>query len=123
VERRGPDGLADRRAAANGGKPKLTPQQQAELFAALQQPPPDAGLWTGSTVAAFVRGPWGGTVCKQTGWEGLRQWGFSLQVPRPKNPGAAAAAEQRAWKRRHGSVESRAAPAAPRQAGRAVGRG
>src|ERR687886_2323213 len=38
----GPDGLADRRAT-NGGRTKLTPEQQAELSAALQQPPPDGG--------------------------------------------------------------------------------
>jgi len=43
----GPDGLTDRRSARNGGRPKLTAGQQAELSAALQQPPPDGGLWTG----------------------------------------------------------------------------
>ena len=118
----GSDGLADRRAA-NGGQPKLAPAQQAELFVALQQPPPDGGLWTGPKVAAFARGRWGVTICKQTGWEWLRELGFTLQVPRPRNPGAATEEQQRAWKRRHGSVDCRASPTRPRQAGRAVGRG
>jgi transposase len=110
----GPDGLADRRAVANGGKSKLTADQQAELYAALQQAPSDGGLWTGPKVAAFVRTRWGVAVCKQTGWEWLRDLGFSLQVPRPKNPRAATEEQQRAWKRRHGPVGRRAPPAAPR---------
>jgi transposase len=110
----GPDALADRRAARNGGRPKLTAEQQAELYDALQQPPPDGGLWTGPKVAAYLRTRWGVTVCKQTGWEWLRRLGFSLQVPRPKNPGAATEEQQRAWKRRHGPVGRRAPPPAPR---------
>src|SRR5690242_18921420 len=43
----GPAGLADRRKATNGGQAKLTPEQQAELYATLQAAPPDGGLWTG----------------------------------------------------------------------------
>src|SRR3954453_15925794 len=35
----GPAGLADRRKATNGGKPKLGPEQRAELLSALGQPP------------------------------------------------------------------------------------
>jgi transposase len=119
----GPDGLADRRAAANGGRPKLTTDQQVDLWAALQQPPPDGGLWTGPKVAAYVRDRWGVAVCKQTGWEWLRGLGFSLQVPRPSHPGAATPAARRAWKRRPGRPTRGAAAAAPRPGGRAVGRG
>ena len=110
----GPDGPVDRRAAANGGQAELTTDQQIDLWAALRQPPPDGGLWTGPKVAAYVRGRWGVVVCKQTGWEWLRDLGFSLQVPRPKNPKAATEEEQRAWKRRHGPVGRRAPPAVPR---------
>jgi transposase len=119
----GPAGLADRRAAVNGGHHKLTIEQQVDLWAALQQPPPDGGLWTGPKVAAFVRDRWGVIVCNQTGWEWLRGLGFSLQVPRPRHPEAATPAQQRAWKRRPAGPARRAAPAAPRQAPRAVGRG
>ena len=109
----GPGGLADRRPATNGGHSKLTAEQRAELYAALQGPPADGGLWTGPKVAAYVHGRWGVTVCPQTGWEWLRGLGLSLQVPRPKNPKAATEEEQRAWKRRPGSVDCRAAPATP----------
>jgi transposase len=119
----GPDGLADRRAGANGGRGKLTTDQQIDLWAALQQPSPDGGLWTGPKVVAYVRGRWGVPVGKPTGWRWLRGLGFSLQVPRPCHPKGATAAEQQAWKRRHGSVDCRAAPAEPRQAGRVLGRG
>jgi transposase len=110
----GPAALADRRAAANGGKSKLSDGQRAELYQALQQPPPDGGLWTGPKVAAYVRTRWDVVVCKQTGWEWLRDLGLSLQVPRPRNPGAASEEERRAWKRRHGPVGRRAPPPAPR---------
>lgn len=110
----GPDGLADRRKANNGGKPKLSAEQQIDLWAALQQPPPDGGLWTGPKVAAHARDRWGVAVHKQTGWKWLRGLGFSPQVPRPRNPGAAPAAERREWKRRPGGAAGRASPRAPR---------
>src|SRR3954447_21965517 len=98
----GPAGLADRRAVTNGGKPKLTAEQRAELYDTLQGPPPDGGLWTGPKVAAHVRDRWGVVVCKQTGWGWLDRLGFSLQAPRPRNPGAATAEQQEVWKRRPG---------------------
>jgi transposase len=119
----GPDGLADRRKATNGGKAKLTPDQQAELFTALQQPPPDGGLWTGPKVAAAARARYGVAVGKQTGWTWLRRLGFTLQVPRPSHPEAATPAQQRAWKRRPGRSGRRPAPRAPRPGGRGLGRG
>src|SRR6476469_6707463 len=43
---RGPDALTDGRRG-NGSDPKLAPEQQTELFAALQGEPPDGGLWSG----------------------------------------------------------------------------
>ena len=110
----GPDGLADRRVGACGGRSKLTSDQHIDLRAALQQPPPDGGLWTGPKVARYVRDRWGVAVCKQTGWGWMRGLGFSLQVPRPCRPKAAGSAERQAWKRRHGPVDRRAAPPAPR---------
>jgi transposase len=119
----GPDGLADRRAGTCGGRGKLTTEQQIDLWAALQQPPPDGGLWTGPKVRGYARDRFGVTVGKPTGWRWLRGLGFSPQVPRPGHPRAAGAAERQAWKRRHGSVDCRAAPPAPRSPGRALGRG
>ena len=119
----GPEGLADRRVGTNGGHPKLSTDQQIDLWDALQHAPPDGGLWTGPKVAAYVRDRWGVVVCKQTGWEWLHGLGFSLQVPRPHHPGAASPAEQQVWKRCPGGSPGRVAAAAPGQAGRVVGRG
>lgn len=85
--RPGPDGLADRRKATDGGQAKLTPAQRAELFAAPQRPPPDGGLWAGPKVAAFT-----------------------LRVPGPTHPEAATPAERRAWGRCPGRAGRRPAP-------------
>jgi transposase len=119
----GPAGLGDRRRGACGGRCKLTTDQRIDLWAALQQPPPDGGLWTGPKVAGYARDRWGVVVGKPTGWRWLRGLGFSPQVPRPRHPRAATAAEQRAWKRRPGRAPGRAAPRAARSGRRAVGRG
>jgi len=119
----GPAGLIDRRGDTNGGHSKLTTDQQVDLWAALQQPPPDGGLWTGPKVRGYVRDRFGVGIAKPTGWRWLRGLGFSLQVPRPCHPKAATPAQQQAWKRGHGPVDCRAAPPAPREAGRVLGRG
>jgi transposase len=118
----GPTALADRRAA-NGGRAKLTPERQAELLAALKQPAPDGGLWTGPKVARYVRGRWGVEVVPQTGWSWLRALGFTLQVPRPRHPRAATPAQTRVWKRRPRPAARTTAAGRPRPAGRGLGRG
>jgi transposase len=119
----GPEGLADRRPLTNGGQSKLTAPQQAALFNALQGRPADGGLWSGPKVVAYVRDHFGLTVRPETGWRWLTRLGLSLQVPRPKNPGAASPEEQQVWKRRPGRPPGRAAPRSPREGRRAVGRG
>lgn len=119
----GPDGLADRRAVTNGGRPKLSPEQQAALYEVLQRSPPDGGLWSGPKVTADVHDRWGVAVGKPTGWRWLRRLGLTLQVPRPHHPEAASPAEQRVWKRRPRRAPGRPAAAAPEPAGRVVGRG
>ncbi len=119
----GPDGLADRRRSANGGKSKLSDEQRAALFEALQGRPADGGLWTGPKVAAHVRERWGVAVRVETGWRWLSGLGLSLQVPRPVNPEAATTDEKRRWKRRPDRPHGRAAPPAPGPGRRAVGRG
>jgi transposase len=92
----GPDALRDGRQH-NGADPKLTPQQQAELFTALQAEPPDRGLWSGPKVAAFVRERFGVTIRKQTGWQWLKDLGFRLVVPRPRHPKAAPPEKRKEW--------------------------
>lgn len=92
----GPDALADGRRG-NGADPKLTPDQQAALFAALQADPPDGGLWSGPKVAAFVKDRFGVEVWPQTGWQWLKDLGFRLVVPRPRHPKAATPEQQRVW--------------------------
>lgn len=93
---RGPSALGDGRQH-NGADPKLTPQQQAELFTALQAQSPDHGLWSGPKVAAFVRERFGVTIRKQTGWQWLKDLGFRLVVPRPRHPKAASPEKQKEW--------------------------
>jgi len=92
----GPAGLTDRRAD-NRGRPALTTDQRAELFAAPKRRPPDGGLWTGPKVAAYVRDRWGVRVWPQTGWRWLVDLGFTLQVPRPSHPRAASPTARRRW--------------------------
>jgi transposase len=119
----GPAGVVDRRSATNGGRPRLSDEQQAALFEALQGRPADGGPWTGPKVAAYARDHWGVTVRVETGWRWLTRLGLSLQMPRPRNPRAATAGEQQEWKRRPGRPDGRAAPRAARPGRRAVGRG
>jgi transposase len=78
----GPAGLADRRPARDGGTPKLSDEQQAALFEALQGRPDDGGLWTGPEVAAYARDRWGVAVRPETGGRRLRRLGLSLQGQR-----------------------------------------
>jgi transposase len=110
---RGPAGLADRRAG-NRGRPRLTDDQRAALLAALRKRPPDGGLWTGPKVAAFVRDRWGVAVCPQTGWQRLRDLGFTLPVPRPRHPKAAGPAARRRWGEKPAAAAGPAPPPAPR---------
>jgi transposase len=119
----GPDGLADHRKGSNGGRNKLSTDQQIDLWDALQHAPPDGGLWTGPKLAAYARDRWGASVHKQTGWKWLRGLGFSPQVPRPSHPEAATPAARRAWKRPAGGPRGRAAGGRPREGRRGVGRG
>lgn len=91
----GPAALTDGRRE-NGSDPKLTTEQQAELFAALQTEPSDGGLWSGPKVATFVKDRFGVEVWPQTGWQWLNS-GFRLVVPRPRQPKAATPEQQRVW--------------------------
>lgn len=119
----GEAGLIDRRSASNGGKSKLFEEQRSALFEALQGRPDDGGLWTAPKVAANVRDRWGVTVCVQTAWEWMMRLGFSLQAPRPRNPGAVGRDEQGEWESRPGRPRGRPLAREPREGRRGVGRG
>ena len=92
----GPDGLADRRKA-NKGPGKLSPAQLAAAYDALQQEPPDGGLWSGPKLAAYARDRFGVAAHPATGWRWLKKLGFRLVVPRPRHPKAATPEQQRGW--------------------------
>ncbi|WP_020473608.1 winged helix-turn-helix domain-containing protein, partial [Zavarzinella formosa] len=59
----------------------MSPEQQADLYAALQADPPDGGLWSGPKLARYVRDQWGIEVVPQTGWQWLVRLGFRLRLP------------------------------------------
>ena len=94
----GPDGVADGRQG-NGSEPRLTARRRNALYTALQQRPPDGGVWTGPKVARYVRTRWGVGVGPVTGWRWLRDLGFTLQVPRPSHPRSADRVTRRSWKK------------------------
>lgn len=96
----GPVALKDGRQN-NGAPPSLlTPEVLDDLRARLDAPPPDGGQWSGPKVAAWLAERTGREkVAPQRGWEALKKLDFSLQRPRPKNPGAASEKERRQFKK------------------------
>ena len=118
----GPQALGDLRRN-NGAQSVLKPELLAKLKVRLEGPPPDGGLWTSGKVAHWMAGELGlAKVGVQRGWEALKAIGWSIQSPRPRNPQAASAAEEAAYKktRRHGRRRGRQAS---RQTHRGVGHG
>jgi transposase len=90
----GPLGIGDHRHANPGGGFILSAQLQAQLIAALEEPPPDGGLWTGRKVAQWILARTGRKVHPQRGWEYLKRLGGSLRVLRPRHAKADAAAQE-----------------------------
>jgi transposase len=81
----GPAGLEDRRHRNPGATGLLSAAQRAALAAALAQPPPDGGVWTGPKAAAWMAAKLGRRVHPQRGWETLRRLGWTSKVPRPRH--------------------------------------
>jgi transposase len=81
----GAAGLEDRRHRNPGAGGLLTAAQRAALLAALEQPPPDGGVWTGPKAAAWMAATLGRRVHPQRGWEVLRRLGWTSKVPRPRH--------------------------------------
>jgi transposase len=90
----GPAGIGDRRHANPGAAPLLAEAQQEQLRAALGGPPPDGGVWTCRSVAAWMGERLGRPVSEQRGWEWMRRLGFTPQRPRPRETRADAEAQE-----------------------------
>ena len=92
------NGLKDRRHE-NGNKPVLDDQLQQELCKALEDAPPDLGLWSGPKVAQWIGERLNRPVSAVTGWHYLVRLGWSLQVPRRQHSRAASEEEQAEFKK------------------------
>ena len=97
--KKGPDGLQDKRKGNSGRKPILTKKQQRKLFKSIQKDPIDGGLWTGPKVAQWVATHAKVSVSNVTGWQYLRLLGFTIQVPRPAHSESATPVERTVWKK------------------------
>jgi transposase len=121
--------LADQRHANAGAAPLLDAAGQAALAAALEEPPPDGGRWSGRQVAAWIaawlhRPP--GSIAPTRGWDYLRRLGYTPQVPRPRHAKAADAAAQAAFQKsctRQLKKSARTRPTARSKSGRSTSTG
>ena len=95
----GINGIQDKRHRHPGGKSLLTEEQQALLWQALQEAPPDGGLWNSRKVANWIGELIDRHVSIQRGWDYLRSFEMRLRVPRPKHD-LANPLEQEAWKKK-----------------------
>ena len=72
--------------------------QQAQLWQALQSPPPEGGLWNGQKVANWMSELLGHSVSRQRVWEYLKAMRLRLRVARPSHQ-EADFTEQEQWKK------------------------
>jgi transposase len=99
-EAEGATALGDRRRRNAGARPLLSAADLEALRARLETPPDDGGVWTGPKVARWIAARLGLVhVHAPRGWEALKKLEWSIQVPRPKNPKAAAPEDQAAFKK------------------------
>ena len=97
----GPAALGDLRRDNRSVATVLKPELLERLRLRLDEPPPDGGVWTSGKVARWMAEALGvEKVAVQRGWEALKAIGWSIQKPRPRNPKAATAAEQDAFKKK-----------------------
>ena len=90
--------MGDFRHQNKGASPLIDDVQQAQLWQVLQGKAPDGGLWNGRKVADWLTALTGRLICRQRGWEILRQMTFRLRVPRPSHT-QSDETEQIAWKK------------------------
>jgi transposase len=97
----GPGSLGDLRRDNRSAATVLKPELLQRLRVRLNEPPPDGGVWTSGKVARWMADELGvEKVAAQRGWEALKAIDWSIQKPRPRNPKAATAAEQDAFKKK-----------------------
>jgi transposase len=99
----GPESLGDQRCKNTDADPLLNDVEQAQLWQALQQPPPDGGLWNGRKVADWMSELKGEKVCRQRGWEYLKSMKFRLRVPRPEHKDSDIL-DQEEWKKKSAPI-------------------
>jgi transposase len=98
----GSESLGDHRHDNTGSsQPLLDDVQQALLWQALDQPPPEGGRWNGRKVADWIAQLIGRPVSRQRGWEYLKQMRFRLRIPRPEHT-ESSPEEQAQWKKKSG---------------------
>src|SRR5689334_23605120 len=110
----GRPGLHDRHRS--GRKPRLTPEQEAELATAVEQgPDPDRDgvvRWRRVDLRALIEARFAVRLHERTGGKVLRRLGFSRVSVRPRHPKADEAA-QAAFKKASPSWSARRCPSTP----------
>jgi len=102
----GEQGIVDHRRMLPGARPLLSLEQQQELDHALDQPPADGGLWSGSKVAAWMQDRLGRPVDARRGWDYLQRLDRSTRVPRPQHEESDEATQQAFKKTSRGGREA-----------------
>jgi transposase len=98
--RHGAAALGDLRRGNRGARPLLSEEDLEALRERLRMPPDDGGQWNGPKAARWIAARLGlDHVHAPRGWEALKKLRWSIQAPRPKNPKAASAEEEEAFKK------------------------
>jgi transposase len=97
----GAEGLVNHRRISRPSPLALlsTPEQLAELRAALAGPAPQHDVWNSRTVAAWLSARAGRRVSAHAALHYLRLLDFTPQAPRPRHAKSASQEERAAWKK------------------------
>ncbi len=124
----GPRGLIDNHQVNPGGATRaiLSVAEQQALAQALQDRPPDGGVWTAPKIARWVQEKTVKTMAAVTAWTELRRLGVALRRPRlprakraePEEQAAFQTTSRRSWPRVGSTI-----PTARSRCGRRTRRG
>src|SRR3954471_13271330 len=106
----GVEGLGDLRRFNPGSRPLVAGEKLERLDRALEDPPPDGGLWTRRLVAQGICGLINRLVSPRRGRDYLRRLGFTRQVPRPRHAEGDFAAQEAFKAGFRARVQERRAP-------------